>query len=173
MENLYTLAELSSNQCMHVNEEQDWLWHKRLGHIGFENLAKLLRKNAVRNLPSIKKSKNHICEACQKEKQTRSRYSEMEHNTRRPLDILHLDLCGPTRNKGFNGERYFMVMVDDYSRMTWIALLRKKDEAFKHFVAFKEIIENAMSRRIKSIRTDRGGEFISDKMTYYCMKHGI
>ena len=59
------------------------------------------------------------------------------------------------------------MMVDDYSRMTWIALLRKKDEAFKHFVAFKEMMENAMSRRIKSIRTDRGGEFTSNEMTCY------
>ena len=110
--NLYTLAALSLEQCMNVNEEQDWLWHKRLGHIGFENLAKLCRKNAVRNLPNIKVPRNHICEACQKGKQIRTRYSEKEHNSRSPLDIIHIDLYGPTQNKGFNGERYFMVMVD-------------------------------------------------------------
>jgi hypothetical protein len=79
----------------------------------------------------------------------------------KPLDILHIDLCGPTRIKGLNGERYFMLLIDDYTRMTAVFFLKKKSEEFKHFKIYKEMVETKTYLKIKCFRLDNGGEFTS------------
>ena len=71
--------------------------------------------------------------------------------------MVHIDLSGPSRTRGFYGERYFMILVDDFTRMMWVAKL----EAFKKFKIFKNRVENDFRVKIKSLRSDRGGEFTS------------
>ena len=90
----------------------------------------------------IKKHKNNVCEHCQHGKQTRVEFKTKEHSTSRPLELVHTDLCGPTRSKGLNGEEYFMLLIDDFTRMTWVCLLKRKSEAFGYFKIIKELVEN-------------------------------
>ena len=71
-----------------------------------------------------------ICKNCQHGKQTKVDFKTKEYSTTKPLEIVHTDLCGPMRTKGVEGELYFMLLIDDYIRMTWVCFLKKKSEAF-------------------------------------------
>ena len=95
--------------------DESWLWHRRLGHINFDNLVKSSNIGAVRNLPKITKPSNPICRHCQLGKQTRVRLKTKEHPTSKPLELVHTDICGPTRTKSMEGESYFMLFIDQVS----------------------------------------------------------
>ena len=90
----------------------------------------------------IHKPQIGICEACQHGKQTRVEFKTREHSTTRPLELVHAKLCGPAQSKGLNGEDYLMLLVDDFTRMTWVCLLKKKSKDFGYFKIFKELVEN-------------------------------
>jgi hypothetical protein len=81
-------------------------------------LIQLNEKEAIRNLPIIKNLSNSICQQCQHGKQTRVKFKTKEYSTTKPLEIMHTDVCGPMRTTGLNGERYFLLFVDDFSGMT-------------------------------------------------------
>ena len=89
-----------------------------MGHIHFDNLVKISKKQAVRELPKIKKPLNNVCEHCQHGKQTRVEFKTKEHSTTKPLDLVHIDLCGTTQSKGLNGDEYFILLIDSFTRMT-------------------------------------------------------
>ena len=86
---------------------------------------------------------------------------------------MHIDLVGPTTTKDLKGERYFMLLVDDYTRMTAVFFLKNKSEAFENFKIYEEMVENEMDSRIKCLRFDNGGEFTSKEFMDYCSSHGI
>jgi transposase InsO family protein len=84
-----------------------------------------------------------------------------------------MDLCGPSRKEGTGRENYFMLIIDDYSRLTWVAFLKEKSEALEKFKVFKALTENQTRKRIKAVRSDRGGEFSSGSFKEFCDKNGI
>ena len=84
-----------------------------------------------------------------------------------------MDLCGPSRKEGTRGERYFMLVVDDYSRLTWVAFLKEKFKALEKFKTFKAMTENQIVKRLKAVRFDRGGEFCLGDFKDFCDKNGI
>jgi transposase InsO family protein len=86
---------------------------------------------------------------------------------------VHTDIVGPTTTKGLKGERYFMLLVDDYTRRTAVCFLKNKLKAFENFKIYKEMVENEMDSRIKCLRSDDGGEFTSKEFMDYCSNHGI
>ena len=102
-----------------------------------------------------------ICKQCQHGKQTRIRFKTKEHSTTKPLEIVHTDVCGPMRTTRLDGERYFLLFVDNFTLMTWMFLLKKNSEAFNCFQIFKELTENEINMKIKCLRLDNGGEFVS------------
>jgi transposase InsO family protein len=119
------------------------------------------------------KPTNTLCKHCQQGKKTKISFKSKEYSTRRPLEIVHTDLVGPTTTKGLKGERYFMLVVDDYTRMTAVFFLKNKSEVFENFNIYKEMVENEMDSRIKCLRSDNGGYFISKKFMDYYSNHGI
>ena len=84
-----------------------------------------------------------------------------------------MDLCGPSRKEGTRGERYFMLVIDDYSRLTWVAFLKEKYEALEKFKTFKGLIKNRTGKRLKVVISDRGGELCSGEFKEFCDKNGI
>ena len=119
-------------------------------------------------MPKISKPSNTLCEACRHGKQTKFQFKTKEHFASHPLELIHTDLCGPVRKKGLDGELYFMLMIDDYTRMTVVSFLKKKYEAFECFKIYKELVENESDLKIKCLRSDNGGEFTSKLFQQYC-----
>ena len=122
--NVYILED--DGKCYMSQIDESWLWHKRMGNLSFDNLVKVSKKGVVRNLPRIIKPPNSVCRHCQHGKQTKASFKIKEHTTSKPLELVHTDLCGPTRTKRFQGEYYFMLFIDDYTRMTWVTFLKEK-----------------------------------------------
>ena len=97
----------------HKQTCESWLWHRRLGHLNFDHIISLSKKNAVRDMPVIKKPSNTICKSCQLGKQTCISFKTKEKlSTSRPLQLVHMDLCEPSRTNAPSGESYFMLIVE-------------------------------------------------------------
>ena len=127
--NLYQLGD-KDDACLIGVEDQNQLWHRRLGHINQKSMRELSTQKAVSDLPEMRRDRETVCEACQKGKMAQFPHRVKEHNSSSLLSLVHTDLCGPMRNKGTNGELYFMLLIDDYSRMTCIVHLRHKNVLF-------------------------------------------
>jgi transposase InsO family protein len=87
--------------------------------------------------------------------------------------LVHVDLCGPITPGTVGGNRYFMLLVDDYSRWTYVYMLKSKDQALDAFVKYKAEVENVTGNRIDTLKSDRGGEFLSKLFQDVCEKAGI
>jgi transposase InsO family protein len=144
-----------------------------MGHIHFDNLFKFSRREAVKEISWITKPTNTLYKHCQQGKKTKTRFKSKEYSTKIPLKIVHTDLVGPATKKGLKGEKYFMLLVDDYTRMTAVFFLKNKSESFENFKIYKEMVENEMESKIKCLRYDKGGDFTSKEFMDYCNNHGI
>jgi hypothetical protein len=171
--NVYVLKE-NREECHLRKHDESWLWHRRLGHLNFDHLIKLKNLEAVKDLPKISKPQDSVCKPCQVGKQNRTQFkSKSFTSTEKPLQLVHMDLCGPSRQEGTGKENYFMLIIDDYSRLTWVAFLKEKAEAFEKFKIFKALTETQIGKRLKAIRSDQGGEFMSRDFKEFCDEHGI
>jgi hypothetical protein len=133
---MISLDDISSNdaQCLVSKEEDSWLWHRRIAHIHMDHLNKLISKDLVVGLPKLRFEKDKLCDACQKGKQVKVSFkSKNVVSTSRPLQLLHMDLFGPSRTRSFRGNYYALVIVDDFSRYTWTLFLPHKNHAFSAF----------------------------------------
>ena len=97
----------------------------------------------------------------------------VSYRAKAPLEIVHTDLCGPIQTPSLTGCVYFMTFIDDFSRKTWLYLLKQKSEAFDVFKKFKSMVENESGRTIKILRSDRGGEYKLNEFIEFCDLHGI
>ncbi|GJW23264.1 reverse transcriptase domain-containing protein [Tanacetum coccineum] len=114
-----------------------WLWQRRLSYLNFGTINQLAKQGLVKGLPKLKYSKDHLCSACQMGKgKKESHPHKPEPSTNEKLQMLHMDLCGLMRVASINGKRYILVIVDDYSRFTWVKFLRMKDEALEIIIKF-------------------------------------
>ena len=149
---------LKDGQCLVAmnfkNIEASWLWHRRLGHASMYLISKLIRKGLVRDLPKLSFETNKVCNACQFGKQSKSSFKPKGIvSTTRPLELLHMDLFGPTRTTSLGGKRYGLVIVDDFSRFTWVMFLAHKDETFLVFTKFYRIVSNEKDTSVISIHS--------------------
>nr|GEZ57471.1 retrovirus-related Pol polyprotein from transposon TNT 1-94 [Tanacetum cinerariifolium] len=141
--NLYTIAlnEVASNSSTYLlakaSSSQSWLWHQRLSHLNFAIINNLVKNNLVQGLPKMKFKKDHLCSACEQVKIHRKHHKlKTAFTSNNLLYLLHMDLCGPMRVESINGKRYVLVVVDDYSRYTWVFFLHLKDEASDVIISF-------------------------------------
>ncbi|GJW59116.1 putative ribonuclease H-like domain-containing protein [Tanacetum coccineum] len=159
------LAKASSNEAK--------LWHRRLGHLNFKNLNKLVKDNLVRGLPSKSFKNDHTCVACQKGKQHKaSCKAKIDRYVTHPLHTLHMDLFGPTSVRSINHASYCLVITDDCSRFCWVFFLAKKDETSDILKTFIRQIENQLNQKVKIIRSDNGTEFKNRIMLEFCGEKG-
>ncbi|GJT49022.1 putative ribonuclease H-like domain-containing protein [Tanacetum coccineum] len=157
-----------------ATSDESKLWHRRLGHINFKNLNKLVKGNLVRGLPSKVFKNDHTCVACHKGKQHRaSCKAKLERLITEPLHTLHMDLFGPTSVKSINHASYCLVITDDCTRFSWVFFLASKDETSGILQTFIRQIENQLNHRVKIIRSDNGTEFKNRDMLEFCGNKGI
>jgi hypothetical protein len=88
------------------------------------------------------------------------------------LELIHSDICGPMESS-FGGCRYFILFINENTRITWVYVLKEKSESFVKFVNFQHMVENETREKIVSLRIDNGGEFTSTKFNDYCRNNGI
>ena len=103
-----------------------------------------------------------------------SKHSKYRSNRRdTQLALVHSDLCGPMPNLSLGGASYFMTFIDDYSRKVWVYFLKHKDEALGVFKKFLSFVENQCGKKLKCLRTDNGGEYVSKAFQDFCESRGI
>ncbi|KAJ9540987.1 hypothetical protein OSB04_027493 [Centaurea solstitialis] len=157
-----------------ASNQQSILWHRRLSHLNFKGLNKLVIGNLAIGIPDLRFQQDHLCSACQLGKMKRvSHKSKLEHGTEKPLQLIHMDLCGPMRVQSINGKKYVLVMVDDYSRYTLVKFLRSKDEAPEIIISVLKEVQVNLQSQVQKIRSDHGTEFKNKVLGGYLESVGI
>jgi len=174
---LYILNETHEQSLVTVNSDKpanlSQLWHKRLGHLNRIGMD-LLRKGMVYGISFEKDGPTEQCIACLEGKQARFPYKgKGGKRMNNSLELIHSDLCGPMPEMSWGGAKYFLTFIDDHSRKVFVYFLKSKDEVFDAFKTFKALVENECDKKIKVLRTDNGGEYISNDMKTYLRNLGI
>ncbi|KAJ9538141.1 hypothetical protein OSB04_030874 [Centaurea solstitialis] len=153
---------------------QNVLWHRRLSHLNYATINQLAKTGLVTGLPSLRFTKEQLCSTCKMGKIKKSSQKlKVEHNTSKPLQLLHMDLCGPMRVQSINGRKYVLVIVDDFSRYTWVNFLRSKDGASDIIISFIINVQVRLQLPVQVIRTDNGTEFKNRKLDSFLDSVGI
>nr|GFA92141.1 zinc finger, CCHC-type [Tanacetum cinerariifolium] len=160
--------------CLLANvDNQAWFWHARLGHLNFDDINKMIRKNLVEGIPRINHA-GQICDACLLGKHSGTPFpNQAKFRSKNPLDLVYGDLCSPISPATHSGKKLIFLLVDDCTRFMWAYFMTLKDQALSTFKEFRQQIEMEMRMKLRMLRTDRGGEFTSNEFTKYCKKNGI
>ncbi|KAJ9539102.1 hypothetical protein OSB04_031835 [Centaurea solstitialis] len=157
-----------------ASTDMNWLWHKRLSHLNFQTLNQLCINNLVIGLPDFRYTKESLCSACEKGKQTRASFkSKQISSISSPLQLLHMDLFGPVNVQSIGGKKYTLVIVDEYSRYTWVFFLRAKSDAPEEIILFVRKMERLNNLTVRSIRSDHGTEFKNSTLESFFEQKGI
>ncbi|GKD59476.1 retrovirus-related pol polyprotein from transposon TNT 1-94 [Tanacetum coccineum] len=157
-----------------ATSSQAWLWHRRLSHLNFDSINLLSKNDIVIGLPKLKFVKDHLCSSCELGKAKRkSFHTKTTPISKRRLQLLHMDLCGPMRVESINGKKYVLVIVDDYSRYTWTHFLRSKDETPEVFIDFLRLVQRGLHAQVRTVRTNKGTEFLNKTLHAYFAQEGI
>jgi transposase InsO family protein len=127
----------------------------------------------VEGIPKLKSTHEGICKGCTRWKNIKKPFPSKNNRSKETLDLIHSDVCGPMLVKYLGGALYYLTFIDYYSRKTWLYLLKSKDEVFRKFQEFKVEIENLTNKKIKTLRTDNGGEYTSKEFVAFCKLAGI
>ena len=160
------IAKDASNSSLH-------LWHCRFGHLGMNNVRKLLNGDLVKGMSDVNENIS-FCEGCMMGKQHRCSYPKDDHyRANQPFELVHSDVCGPMSVNSFGGSRYYITFIDDYSRYTYIYFIKKKSEVLEKFKEFHSHVRNITGKPIKTLRSDNGGEYCSQEFKDFLKKNGI
>ncbi|KAJ0558902.1 putative RNA-directed DNA polymerase [Helianthus annuus] len=156
----------SVNVCLN-SSVKSFTWHTRLGHPSDQVLAVL--KGSLK----INSNEHGPCDVCHRAKQVRVPFPLSEHKSKFVGDLIHLDLWGPYKVSSYDGFKYFLTVVDDYSRSVWCYFLSNKTEVFENLKNFYELVVTQFKKRIKVFRSDNGTEFVNNQMSMFCKSKGI
>jgi transposase InsO family protein len=168
----FNKAELDT--CLIAKTNMGWLWNRRLAHVEMMNLHKLLKGEHILGLTNVHFEKDMVCSACQAGKQVGTHHPHKNiMTTDRPLELLHMDLFGPIAYISIDGSKYCLVIVDDYSRFTWVFFLQEKSQTQKTLKGFLRRAKNEFGLMIKKIRSDNGTEFKNSQIEGFLEDEGI
>jgi hypothetical protein len=168
---LYKLKGHSEAAMTHTIEKSCELWHKRLSHINYKALPYICK--AIIGLPKLKGDHKDVCNGCTQGKNIKNPFPKRDNKTKRVLELIHSDVCGPMPSSSISGYVYYVSFIDDYSCKSWIYFLKTKYEVFSKFKEFKALIENLSERNIKILRSDNGGEYTSKEFVNFYKDVGI
>ena len=171
--NCYGIIPSISNKCFNAKINQIDLWHQWLGHASHKQLEKISKCDAVIGLPKFEKIEKCICGPCQMGKQVKSKHpSVTEVQTSRPLELLHIDLMGSAKVWSLGGKKYVLVVISDFTRYTWVVLLRDKVKAPEKMIHLCKKLQVEKGTVIAKIRSDHGKEFKNTKLATFCNDQG-
>ena len=149
-----TKDDLNKVTSSYVLESSN-IWHVRLGHVKYTSIKKLMNMGLLPNFdcPSEK------CQVCVESKFSKAPFHSVDNRVSEPLDLIHTNICDMKSIPSRGGNKYFITFIDDYSRYCYVYLLRSKDEAVNAFKTYKAEVETQLNKKIKIIRSDRGGEY--------------
>ncbi|KAK1626816.1 hypothetical protein QYE76_001131, partial [Lolium multiflorum] len=153
-----------------LNDNSTYMWHCRLGHIGVKRMKKLHSDGLLESLDFESLDR---CEACLMGKMTKTPFSGIMERATDLLEIIHTDVCGPMSVASRGGYRYVLTFTDDLSRYGYIYFMKHKSETFQKFKEFQSEVENQRNKKIKFLRSDRGGEYLSYEFGMHLKKCGI
>ncbi|KAK2428549.1 putative mitochondrial protein [Trifolium repens] len=166
--------EALTSTCLVTTEDEVQLWHQKMGHLNLKGMKKVISLEAIRGIPKLKIVEGKVCGECQIGKQVRMSHPMLEHQTTsKILELLHMDLMGPMQVESLGGKRYVLVVVDDYSRYTWVNFIREKSDAFEVFKEPCIQIQREKGSNVVRIRSDHGREFENSKFDEFCAAEGI
>ncbi|GKD79880.1 retrovirus-related pol polyprotein from transposon TNT 1-94, partial [Tanacetum coccineum] len=178
--NLYTISLddmlKSSLICLlsKASKIKSWLWLRRLSHLNFGTLNKLAKDGLARGIPRLKFQKDYLCSACALGKSKKSSHQpKAEDTNQEKLYLLHMDLCGLMRVASINEKRYILVIVNDYSRFTWVRFLKTKDEAPMAIIKCIKNIQVRLKATVQNVRTYNGTEFFNQTIHEWYENVGI
>nr|GEZ15358.1 putative ribonuclease H-like domain-containing protein [Tanacetum cinerariifolium] len=155
--------------------EESTKWHRRMAHVNFKTINKLAKLRLVEGLPLKFFTNDHNCVACNKGKKHKASYKVVStvRTISEPLQLLHMDLFGPTSIRSIDHKYYSLVITDDFSRFYWAFFLGTKDETFYILKNFIALIENQLNKKVKAIRCDNGTKFWNAKLISLCGEKGV
>ncbi|GAU22960.1 hypothetical protein TSUD_247040 [Trifolium subterraneum] len=163
-----------NHMCLATAVERDeWTWHYRFDHLNFRDLNMMSNKSMVSGLPRIHVP-NEVCEDCVQSKQHRDSFNkDVKSRTKNVLEVIYSDVCGPMQVDSTSGNRYFVSFFYDHNRKLWTYLIKRKSEVFDVFKKFKAMAEKQSDHKLKVLKTDGGGEYVSNAFSEYCEAEGI
>ena len=171
---LDTLYSLHAGHCPHsdVNAAKlpkISLWHSRLGHMSIKGMEQLAHFGY---LPSLKFSDLKKCEFCLYGRQVQIPHKRASNQKLQLLELVHTDVCEmPTVSLG--GAKYILSFIDDATRKVWVYTLKRKSDTFTAFTKFVALVENETGKKLKALRSDNGGEYLSKEFEEFCEAKGI
>ncbi|KAJ0435793.1 putative RNA-directed DNA polymerase [Helianthus annuus] len=144
------------------------LWHTRLGHPS-DNVLNVLKHTL--NIETSKETQ--LCEVCHKAKQHRIPFPLSDHVSKCVGELVHLDLWGPYKVTSKEGFKYFLTVVDDFSRAIWVYLIKTKDEVIGCIINFYTFLKNQFEKTVKIFRSDNGTEFVNKQVATFSESNGI
>ena len=160
-------------KCQRKDNSKEDIWHRRFGHLGTQNLGRLAREKLVDGFDYDITKRTKFCEPCIDGKQSRTPFPKNGSRSGDLLGTIHSDVCGKIETKSLGGAEYFVTFIDDKSRYTWVYVLKHKHEVLEKFKEWRSKVEKSTGFKIKTFRTDNGGEYKSKEFEDYLKKEGI
>ncbi|WVZ81105.1 hypothetical protein U9M48_028521 [Paspalum notatum var. saurae] len=170
------LTSISSPaRCLVSSPSADiWKWHRRLGHLSLDLLVRLSSMGLIRGLPKLRAEKDLVCHPCRHGKMVAASHIPVSQvMTFYPSKLLHMDTVGPDRVASVSGKWYVLVVVDDFSRFSWVFFMEFKDEVFGFVRALVLRLRNESHKAMRAVRSDNGGEFRNSRFENFCRDLGL
>ena len=155
------------------NMSQKERWHRGIGHINFGYLNTLVEKKLLTGMPNELESEFMKCKTCIENKFHNLPFNNNRSRAKDILEIIHTDVCSPFKTTGFNGENYFISVIDDYSKIARVYCIKTKDEVFDCIVKYINEGENLTGKRVKTLRCDNGKEYLNNRFYKFIREKGI
>jgi hypothetical protein len=170
----FSSAQFSLRFLISQSSSEFWKWHRRLAHLSFDLLCRLSGLGLLRGLPLLKFESDLLCVPCRHGKMIAASHSPVNTMmTEHPVQLLHMDTVGPSRVRSVRGKWYVFIIVDDYSRYSWVFFLESKDQVYEHFQLLALRLNNEHPNCLKAIRSDIETEFRNASFYEFWLEHGI
>lgn len=172
-DNMFEVCEKNKEGLFAMNNNNSITWHNRYGHLNFSSLHELSQKSMVKGM-QVERVTNVNCQTCMMSKiHTLPFPNESQTKSNDLLELVHSDVCGPFRTNSIGGSKYFVTFIDDKSRRVFVYFMRNKSEVLEKFKLFKAMVERQTDRKIKSLRTDNGREYVNADFDSFLQREGI